>query len=51
MTTFEQTVVLLARATATYVAADAARKAELQARYRFRLPPATGKPTPRGSGA
>jgi uncharacterized protein (TIGR00369 family) len=33
---------LLATATATYVAADAARKAELQARYRFRL-------TPRGS--
>jgi len=31
---------LLATATATYVAADAARKAELQARYRFRLTPA-----------
>jgi acyl-coenzyme A thioesterase PaaI-like protein len=30
---------VLARATATYVAADAARKAELQARYRFRLTP------------
>ena len=30
---------LLATATATYVAADAARKAELQARYRFRLTP------------
>ena len=28
---------LLAAATATYVAADAERKAELQARYRFRL--------------
>jgi acyl-coenzyme A thioesterase PaaI-like protein len=31
---------VLATATATYVAADAARKAELQARYRFRLTPA-----------
>jgi acyl-coenzyme A thioesterase PaaI-like protein len=31
---------LLATATATYVAADAARKAELKARYRFRLTPA-----------
>ena len=31
---------VLAAATATYVAADAARKAELQARYRFRLTPA-----------
>ena len=30
---------VLATATATYVAADAARKAELQARYRFRLTP------------
>ena len=30
---------LLATATATYVAADATRKAELQARYRFRLTP------------
>ena len=30
---------VLATATATYVAADAARKAELQARYRFRLAP------------
>ena len=30
---------LLATATATYVAADAERKAELQARYRFRLTP------------
>jgi acyl-CoA thioesterase FadM len=32
----------LATATATYVAADAARKAELQARYRFRLTPRRG---------
>ena len=31
---------VLATATATYVAADAARKAELQARYGFRLKPA-----------
>jgi acyl-coenzyme A thioesterase PaaI-like protein len=31
---------LLASATGTYLAADAARKAELQARYRFRLAPA-----------
>jgi uncharacterized protein (TIGR00369 family) len=31
---------LLASATATYVAADAGRKAELRARYRFRLAPA-----------
>jgi len=30
---------VLATATATYVAADSARKAELQARYRFRLTP------------
>jgi acyl-coenzyme A thioesterase PaaI-like protein len=35
---------LLATATATYVAADAARKAELQARYRFRLTPAASAP-------
>jgi uncharacterized protein (TIGR00369 family) len=32
---------VLATATATYVAADPARKAELQARYRFRLTPTT----------
>ncbi|MEO5940103.1 MAG: PaaI family thioesterase, partial [Candidatus Limnocylindrales bacterium] len=32
---------VLATATATYVAADAARKAELQARYRFRLAPSS----------
>jgi acyl-coenzyme A thioesterase PaaI-like protein len=31
---------LLAAATGTYVAADAQRKSELQARYRFRLAPA-----------
>jgi acyl-coenzyme A thioesterase PaaI-like protein len=35
---------VLATATATYVAADAGRKAELQARYRFRLTPATAEP-------
>jgi acyl-coenzyme A thioesterase PaaI-like protein len=35
---------VLATASATYVAADAARKAELQARYRFRLAPATVEP-------
>jgi acyl-coenzyme A thioesterase PaaI-like protein len=35
---------ILATASATYVAADAARKAELQARYRFRLTPATPEP-------
>jgi len=35
---------VLATATATYVAADAARKAELQARYRFRLTPGTVGP-------
>ena len=40
---------LLARATATYVAADAARKAELQARYRFRLTPGAAAPLPGGS--
>ncbi len=40
---------ILATATATYVAADAARKAELQARYRFRLtPPIPGAPTAAG---
>ena len=45
---------VLATATATYVAADAARKAELQARYRFRLTPtpiersANRRPTPDG---
>ena len=33
---------VLATATATYVAADAERKRELQARYRFRLVPAAG---------
>jgi uncharacterized protein (TIGR00369 family) len=32
----------LASGTGTYVAADAARKAELQARYRFRLTPVGG---------
>jgi acyl-coenzyme A thioesterase PaaI-like protein len=40
---------LLATAAATYVAADAARKAELQARYRFRLAPAS-EPTANGTG-
>ena len=35
---------ILATATATYVAADAARKAELQARYQFRLTPAVAGP-------
>ena len=45
---------VLATATATYVAADAARKAELQARYRFRLTPTpiepstSSGPTPNG---
>ena len=34
---------VLATATATYVAADAARKAELQARYRFRLTPSVAE--------
>jgi acyl-coenzyme A thioesterase PaaI-like protein len=33
---------VLASATGTYVAADAERKAQLQARYRFRLVPADG---------
>lgn len=45
---------ILATATATYVAADAERKAELQARYRFRLTPAapTSDPsTTAGSGS
>lgn len=42
---------LLATATATYVAADAARKAELQARYRFRLTPAIATPLPDGGPA
>ena len=37
---------VLATATATYVAADAARKAELQARYRFRLTPTPIEPSP-----
>jgi acyl-coenzyme A thioesterase PaaI-like protein len=40
---------VLATATATYVAADAARKAELQARYRFRLTPAAGAAASDGS--
>jgi acyl-CoA thioesterase FadM len=35
---------VLATATATYVAADADRKAQLQARYRFRLLPTTPEP-------
>ena len=35
---------LLATASGTYVAADAERKAELQARYRFRLTPASPEP-------
>jgi len=35
---------VLATASATYFAADAARKAELQARYRFRLTPAAVEP-------
>lgn len=39
---------LLATATATYVAADATRKAELQARYRFRLTPAPEGPVAGG---
>lgn len=42
---------LLATATATYVAADAARKAELQARYRFRLTPAIAPPITDGGPA
>jgi acyl-coenzyme A thioesterase PaaI-like protein len=43
---------VLATATATYVAADAARKAELQARYRFRLrPSATDAEPPARPGA
>jgi uncharacterized protein (TIGR00369 family) len=42
---------LLATATATYVAADAARKAELQARYRFRLTRAIDAPTADGGPA
>jgi uncharacterized protein (TIGR00369 family) len=42
---------LLATATATYVAADAARKAELQARYRFRLTPAIAAPIVDGGPA
>jgi acyl-coenzyme A thioesterase PaaI-like protein len=40
---------VLATATATYVAADAARKAELQARYRFRLTPSGGAPADGGA--
>ena len=40
---------VLATATATYVAADADRKAELQARYRFRLVP--DAEAPRGADA
>jgi acyl-coenzyme A thioesterase PaaI-like protein len=42
---------VLATATATYVAADAARKAELQARYRFRLTPAIPAATADGRPA
>jgi acyl-coenzyme A thioesterase PaaI-like protein len=42
---------LLATATATYVAADAARKAELQARYRFRLTPTIPAAGPDGDPA
>jgi acyl-CoA thioesterase FadM len=42
---------VLATATATYVAADAARKAELQARYRFRLTPTAAEPITGGSPA
>jgi len=42
---------VLATATATYVAADAARKAELQARYRFRLTPRVAAPSPNGNPA
>jgi acyl-coenzyme A thioesterase PaaI-like protein len=42
---------VLANATATYVAADAARKAELQARYRFRLTPTAAEPITGGSSA
>ena len=42
---------VLATATATYVAADAERKAELQARYRFRLTPAVADARPDGGPA
>jgi acyl-coenzyme A thioesterase PaaI-like protein len=42
---------VLATATATYVAADDARKAELQARYRFRLTPGVAAPSPNGNPA
>ncbi|HEX2755172.1 MAG TPA: PaaI family thioesterase [Candidatus Limnocylindrales bacterium] len=42
---------VLATATATYVAADASRKAELQARYRFRLAPASDGSRAGGSPA
>jgi uncharacterized protein (TIGR00369 family) len=42
---------VLATATATYVAADAARKAELQARYRFRLTPNVAGTSDDGSSA
>jgi acyl-coenzyme A thioesterase PaaI-like protein len=42
---------VLATATATYVAADAERKAELQARYRFRLTPTVADASPDGGPA
>jgi acyl-coenzyme A thioesterase PaaI-like protein len=42
---------VLATAAATYVAADAARKAELQARYRFRLTPGGVEPSRAGNPA
>jgi acyl-coenzyme A thioesterase PaaI-like protein len=42
---------VLATATATYIAADAERKAELQARYRFRLTPTVADASPDGGPA
>lgn len=42
---------ILATATATYVAADAERKRELQARYRFRLGPADPTAAATGGGS
>lgn len=41
---------VLATATGTYVAADAERKRELQARYRFRLADASGGGDPESAG-
>jgi uncharacterized protein (TIGR00369 family) len=46
----DETNEVLATATATYVAADAERKRELQARYRFRLGPESGG-GPAGDGS